>query len=109
PGQAGALGGCKGGRRAGRVSGGKRQTAGAVDGVGPGLSEGLQKMKKGGKYRLWIPPQLGYGEQAAGPIPANSVLVFDVQLHDFKSRAEIMQMQQMMQQQGDAPQALPGN
>lgn len=74
-----------------------------VDGVVPGFSEGLQKMKKGGKYRLWIPPQLGYGEQAAGPIPAGSVLVFDVTLHDFKSRAEIMQMQQMMQQGAGAP------
>lgn len=74
-----------------------------VDGVVPGFSEGLQKMKKGGKYRLWIPPQLGYGQQAAGPIPAGSVLVFDVTLHDFKSRAEIMQMQQMMQQGAGAP------
>ncbi|EQB02970.1 peptidylprolyl isomerase [Sphingobium quisquiliarum P25] len=83
------------------------QTAMPVDGVVPGFSEGLQKMKKGGKYRLWIPPQLGYGEQAAGPIPANSVLVFDVELHDFKSKAEIMQMQQMMQQ-GATPPPLPG-
>ena len=84
-----------------------------VDGVVPGFSEGLQKMKKGGKYRLWIPPQLGYGDQAAGPIPAGSILVFDVELHDFKSRAEIMQMQQMMQQQQGAqgappPQAMQG-
>lgn len=83
-----------------------------IDGVVPGFSEGLQKMKKGGKYRLWIPPQLGYGDQAAGPIPAGSVLVFDVELHDFKSRAELMQMQQMLQQQGGAagappPQAMP--
>lgn len=80
-----------------------------VDGVVPGFSEGLQKMKKGGKYRLWIPPQLGYGEQASGPIPANSVLVFDVTLHDFKSKAEIMRMQQMMQQQqGGAMPQMPG-
>lgn len=80
-----------------------------VDGVVPGFSEGLQKMKKGGKYRLWIPPQLGYGEQAAGPIPAGSVLVFDVTLHDFKSRAELMQLQQQMQgAQGMAP-PQPGN
>lgn len=84
------------------------QTAMPVDGVVPGFSEGLQKMKKGGKYRLWIPPQLGYGDQAAGPIPANSVLVFDVQLHDFKSKADIMRMQQMMQQ-GAMPPPLPGH
>ncbi|MCP1471847.1 hypothetical protein J3E64_003560 [Sphingobium sp. OAS761] len=74
-----------------------------IDGVVPGFSEGLQKMKKGGKYRLWIPPQLGYGDQAAGPIPAGSVLVFDVTLHDFKSRDEIMKMQQMMQQGATPP------
>lgn len=85
------------------------QTAMPIDGVVPGFSEGLQQMKKGGKYRLWIPPQLGYGDQAAGPIPANSVLVFDVELHDFKSKAEIMRMQQMMQQQqGGAPMPMPG-
>lgn len=78
-----------------------------IDGVVPGFSEGLQKMKKGGKYRLWIPPQLGYGDQAAGPIPAGSILIFDVTLHDFKSRAEIMQMQQMMQQQQGAAGAQP--
>ena len=104
-----ALVGYKGALLDGTVFDENPQTAMPVDGVVPGFSEGLHKMKKGGKYRLWIPPQLGYGEQAAGPIPANSVLVFDVQLHDFKSRAEIMQMQQMMQQQGGAPQALPGN
>ncbi|MEJ7926259.1 FKBP-type peptidyl-prolyl cis-trans isomerase [Sphingobium sp. AN641] len=69
------------------------QTAMPIDGVVPGFSEGLQLMKKGAKFRFWIPPQLGYGDQAAGPIPAGSVLVFDVTLHDFKSKAEIMQMQ----------------
>lgn len=103
-----ALVGYKGTLLDGTVFDENPQTAMPVDGVVPGFSEGLQKMKKGGKYRLWIPPQLGYGDAATGPIPAGSVLVFDVQLHDFKSRAEIMQMQQMMQQQqGAAPQ--PGN
>ncbi|WIA57557.1 FKBP-type peptidyl-prolyl cis-trans isomerase [Sphingobium sp. WTD-1] len=110
-----ALVGYKGTLLDGTVFDENPQTPMPVDGVVPGFSEGLQKMKKGGKYRLWIPPQLGYGEQAAGPIPANSVLVFDVQLHDFKSRAEIMQMQQRMQQmqggmpQGAVPQGAPGN
>ncbi len=103
-----ALVGYKGTLLDGTVFDENPQTAMPVDGVVPGFSEGLQKMKKGGKYRLWIPPQLGYGDQATGPIPAGSVLVFDVQLHDFKSRAEIMQMQQMMQQQGAMP-PMPGN
>jgi hypothetical protein len=75
-----------------------------IDGVVPGFSEGLQKMKKGGKYRLWIPPQLGYGDADNGPIPGGSVLVFDVSLHDFKSKAELMQLQQQMMQQGGMPQ-----
>jgi hypothetical protein len=98
-----ALVGYKGTLLDGTVFDENPQTAMPVDGVVPGFSEGLQKMKKGGKYRLWIPPQLGYGDQAAGPIPANSVLVFDIQLHDFKSKADIMRMQQMMQQQGAMP------
>jgi FKBP-type peptidyl-prolyl cis-trans isomerase len=102
-----ALVGYKGTLLDGKVFDENPQTAMPVDGVVPGFSEGLQKMKKGGKYRLWIPPQLGYGEQAAGPIPANSVLVFDVELHDFKSKADIMRMQQMMQQQGAVPPPMP--
>jgi len=53
--------------------------------VVPGFAEALMLMPKGAKYRVWIPPQLGYGEQAAGPIPANSVLVFDLALRDFQA------------------------
>lgn len=102
-----ALVGYKGTLLDGTVFDENPQAAMPVDGVVPGFAEGLQKMKKGGKYRLWIPPQLGYGDQAAGPIPANSVLVFDVELHDFKSKADIMRMQQMMQQ-GAVPPPLPG-
>jgi FKBP-type peptidyl-prolyl cis-trans isomerase len=77
--------------------------------VVPGFSEGLKLMQKGGKYRLWIKPELGYGEREAGPIPANSVLVFDVELLDFIPMAVLqqMQMQQMMGGQGAAPGA-PG-
>jgi FKBP-type peptidyl-prolyl cis-trans isomerase FkpA len=78
-----------------------------VDGVVPGFSEGLQLMQRGGKYRLWIPPQLGYGSDVpeGGPIPKDSVLIFDVELLDYVSKAQLMQMQQQMQQmqQGQAP------
>ncbi|PZU11463.1 FKBP-type peptidyl-prolyl cis-trans isomerase [Sphingomonas sp.] len=53
--------------------------------VVPGFAEALTLMPKGAKYRVWIPPQLGYGEREAGPIPANSVLVFDITMHEFAS------------------------
>ena len=49
-------------------------------GVIPGFSEGLQLLKEGGKATLYIPSSLGYGNQAAGPIPAGSTLVFYVEL-----------------------------
>ncbi|WP_420605690.1 FKBP-type peptidyl-prolyl cis-trans isomerase [Novosphingopyxis sp.] len=77
-----------------------------VDGVIPGFSQGLQKMQKGGKYRLHIPADQAYGaEEKSDPqtgkavIPANSDLVFDVELVDFKSKAEVMQLQQQMMMQ----------
>ncbi|ALC12199.1 FKBP-type peptidyl-prolyl cis-trans isomerase [Sphingopyxis sp. 113P3] len=67
--------------------------------VVPGFSEALTRMKKGGEYKITIPPQLGYGDRAVGPIPAGSTLHFDVTLIDFRSEAEVRAMQQMMQQQ----------
>jgi FKBP-type peptidyl-prolyl cis-trans isomerase FkpA len=84
----------------GKVFDQSEQTAMPVDGVVPGFSEALQLMKRGGEYQLFIPPALGYGDKVpeGGPIPPNSVLIFNVKLIDFKSRAEIMAMQQQMHQ-----------
>jgi len=52
-----------------------------VNGVIPGWVEGLQLMHVGEKYKLYIPSELAYGEQSPTPaIPANSVLVFELEL-----------------------------
>ena len=51
-----------------------------LDRVIPGWTEGVQLMTVGSRYLLTIPGKLGYGEQGAGPIPPNAVLVFDVEL-----------------------------
>ena len=82
------------------------QTAFAISDVVPGFAQGLKRMKKGGAYKVEIPPELGYGAEASGPIPANATLTFIVMLFDFKSKAEIAAIQ-AQQGAGDAGAAPP--
>lgn len=74
-----------------------------ASGVIKGFSEGLQLMGKGSVWRFCIPAALGYGDKAAGPIPANSDLVFQVELVDFKTAAEVAAMRKAAEKQGDQP------
>lgn len=114
----------------GRLANGKEFDRGEkavlpLETVIPGFSEGLAKMQKGGKYVLEIPSEKAYGaEEKRNPqtgevvIPANSDLVFEIELIDYKSAAELEQQRMMLEQmqkmqggagaaQGGAPGAMP--
>jgi FKBP-type peptidyl-prolyl cis-trans isomerase FkpA len=46
-----------------------------------GWANGVPLIKEGGVIHLYIPPSFGYGNRANGPIPANSILIFDITLN----------------------------
>ena len=98
----------------GTLPGGKvfdqaQQVPMALGEVVPGFGKALVQMQRGGKYKVEIPSELAYGARAVGEIPANSDLNFEIELLDFKSRAEIEQQQRIMQQlQQMQQQAAPG-
>ncbi len=45
-----------------------------------GWTEGMQLMRPGDVWMLYVPPELGYGAKGAGPIPPNAALVFRIEL-----------------------------
>ncbi len=69
-----------------------------LEGVVPGFTKALEQMQRGGKYKVQIPSELAYGDKQAGDIPPNTDLTFEIELLDFRSRAEIEEQQRMMQQ-----------
>ena len=49
-----------------------------------GLQEGILLMKKGARYKFWVPSELAWGRKGtSNKIPPNAVLVFDIRLIDF--------------------------
>lgn len=56
-------------------------------GVGGNSKEGIDAMRVGGKRKVIIPPQLGYGDKPHSTIPANSTLVFELELIRINSKA----------------------
>lgn len=51
----------------------------------PGFEDGLKQFNKGGKGKIFIPASLGYGNVAQPNLPANSNLIFDVEIVDVKN------------------------
>lgn len=50
----------------------------------PGWTEGLQKINKGGKIKLYIPPSLGFGEGGYDEVPPFSTLIYEIEVLDIK-------------------------
>jgi len=51
-----------------------------MNGIIPGMAEGLTLIGTGGKITLYIPSKLAYGHDGAGPIPPDKMLVFEIEL-----------------------------
>ncbi len=58
-----------------------------LDEVIPGWTEGIQKVTKGGKIKLYVPPHLAYGDDGRPGIPPSSTLIFEVDLIDINPPA----------------------
>ena len=91
----------------------KQPTPLPVAGVVKGFSEALKLMKKGEKLRVWIKPELGYGDASPDPnkIPNGALLIFDIELLEFLPESvlrQAQQQQQLGQQGGPAGPGGPG-
>ena len=62
--------------------------SGEVGSFVPGFTEALKAMRPGDEWVVWIPPALGYGAEASGPIPGNSTLRLRMRLKDVQSGAK---------------------
>jgi FKBP-type peptidyl-prolyl cis-trans isomerase FklB len=51
-----------------------------LNGFVKGWQEALQMMKVGSKWKLFVPPTLGYGERGSGKVPPNATMIFEMEL-----------------------------
>lgn len=58
------------------------------DSLIPGMLDGMTGMKIGEKRSIKIPPDQGYGQEEAGSIPANSTIIFEVEVVDIISKVQ---------------------
>lgn len=77
-----------------------------------GFFQGLQQMKKGGKYKIFIPADMGYGASPpqGSSIPPNADLIFEVEMIDFFNEEQLQGRVNIMQQaiQAQNPEGLGG-
>ncbi|GAB1488528.1 FKBP-type peptidyl-prolyl cis-trans isomerase [Opitutaceae bacterium] len=66
---------------------GEPLTTSLFEGVIDGWKEGMQKVNKGGKIKLYVPSSLAYGAQGRGIIPPFSTLIFEIELLDINPPA----------------------
>ena len=76
---------------------------GSTDSVFPGLAEAMLMFRQGGRYQLWVPPHLAYGDQIppGAPFGPNDTLFFEVEV--LQIERGMAALQQLMGAQGGGP------
>ena len=74
----------------------------------PGFARALAQMQAGGSYSVRVPPELGYGSKAVGPIPANSPLNYHVKVIGIESEEQMRQLEMMRERMMRGGAAGPG-